>query len=527
MEEKTNQTQKEKNQHKREQIEKQKQELLARIESGIKDVVSSDAFRDYLKFVSKFHHYSLNNSLLIFLQNPDATLVAGYSAWQKNFKRQVKRGEKGISILRPQKVQRDVLDENGAPVLDDDGNPMKKEYLRFYPAKVFDVGQTFGEPLPEFPIATLTDDVKGYNDFMKALTAISKYPIAFEDISGKGNGYFSRSEQRIVVRKDLPPLQTVKTTIHELAHSFLHDGDVEKLPSKECREIEAETTAFIVTDHFGMDCSQYTFPYLASWSTMDFKDLHASFQKCIKQADKLINGIEKELRELQKEKTQDKVADKTVESTSKEAADTPAQPTPSESQPAQRDTVYLQSRVYAAEHGEEAEYRASMDRNVACAKAIEAAVEDHYSNYSLDSKAAVKEVVAEFGEDRVCFVLANTVRQKSWDGRIDQANKDWAATMPACPADDAPSIVVDRCNPGLVNLFLNEVRQNLPVPSQQQTMPEKQAEPEQQAVAAQEKKAKLATLDELAASATKRSAERNQQSAPEAEHTAGRSHDAP
>ena len=299
--------------------EKQKvKEITDKLEEGLKELFESEKYKNYLSTMSKFHNYSFNNTLLIALQRPDASLVAGYQAWQKNFNRHVKRGEKGIRILAPApykiKEERDKLDPvTGEVMLDKDGMPQAEEVEIKIPAfravSVFDVSQTDGEPLPELEAKELLSTVEGYEDFIKAVTNVAPAPIGFEDIPGDSKGYFNIEENRIAVQEGMSESQTLKTMVHETAHSMLHNKEVNKedilAPAKDrnTKEIEAESIAFTVCRHFGIDTSEYSFSYIAGWSSgRDMKELKSSLDTIRRTASELITGIEEQLKELQRDR---------------------------------------------------------------------------------------------------------------------------------------------------------------------------------------------------------------------------------
>lgn len=299
--------------------EKQKvKEITDKLEEGLKELFESEKYKNYLSTMSKFHNYSFNNTLLIALQRPDASLVAGYQAWQKNFNRHVKRGEKGIRILAPApykiKEERDKLDPvTGEIMLDKDGMPQTEEVEVKIPAfravSVFDVAQTEGEPLPELEAKELLSTVEGYEDFIKAVTYVAPVPIGFEDIPGASKGYFNIGENRIAVQEGMSESQTLKTMVHETAHSMLHNKEVNKedilAPAKDrnTKEIEAESIAFTVCRHFGIDTSEYSFSYIAGWSSgRDMKELKSSLDTIRRTASELITGIEEQLKELQRDR---------------------------------------------------------------------------------------------------------------------------------------------------------------------------------------------------------------------------------
>ena len=295
--------------------EKQRvQELTDKLEQGLQDLFNSDSYRNYLSTMSKFHNYSFNNTLLIAMQKPDATLVAGFKAWQKNFDRHVKKGEKGIRILAPApykiKEERDKIDPvTQELLLDKDGNPQKEEVEITIPAfravSVFDVAQTDGKPIPELAAKELLSDVEGYQDMIRAVEAISPVPIELEEIAGDSKGYYDREAKRIAVQENMSESQTLKTMIHEVAHSKLHSKEVEQdeqmKKDRNTKEVEAESIAYTVCQHFGIDTSDYSFGYIAGWSSgRDTKELRSSMDTIRRTASELITGIEEQLQELQR-----------------------------------------------------------------------------------------------------------------------------------------------------------------------------------------------------------------------------------
>ena len=299
--------------------EKQKvKEITDKLEEGLKELFESEKYKSYLSTMSKFHNYSFNNTLLIAMQKPEATLVAGYQAWQKNFNHHVNKGEKGIRILAPApykiKEERDKLDPvTGEVMIDKDGMPQTEEVEIKIPAfravSVFDVSQTSGEPLPELEAKELLSTVEGYEDFIKAVTFVAPAPIGFEDIPGDSKGYFSTEENRIAVQEGMSESQTLKTMVHETAHSMLHNKEVNKedilAPAKDrnTKEVEAESIAFTVCNHFGIDTSEYSFGYIAGWSSgRDMKELKSSLDIIRRTASELITGIEEQLREIQRDR---------------------------------------------------------------------------------------------------------------------------------------------------------------------------------------------------------------------------------
>ena len=282
--------------------EEKTKQAFEMIEQGVKDVYSSDNFRKYLSCCSKFHSYSLNNTLLILAQKPDATLVAGYNAWQRNFNRHVDKGERGLIILAPvtSKITQlmDKADEDGNPILDENGDPIKEErvinQLRFTTTTVFDISQTSGEPLPSL-IHNLTgssDEILAFIDSVKNICTI---PIDYHSpskdavLAGGAKGYYSIAEDRIVLNMELEDMQIAKTLIHEYSHSILHkktDKDSDQ------REIEAESLAFVLCDHFGIDTSDYSFGYIASYAAQDEAKLKTILSNIQSTAHEMIDKLE-------------------------------------------------------------------------------------------------------------------------------------------------------------------------------------------------------------------------------------------
>ena len=291
-------------------------EITDRLETGIQELFESERYKAYLTSMAKFHSYSFNNTLLIAMQG--GQLVAGYNKWRDDFHRNVKRGEKGIKILAPApyKVKKEVpkLDEQGQPVMDKDGNPVteKKEIQvpAFKIVSVFDVSQTEGEPLPSIGVDELAGSVEQYEDFFKALEQTSPVPIGFEDIPGGSHGYYHLTEKRIAIQEGMSELQTLKTAIHEIAHSKLHAIDPEApaieqadRPDSRTREVQAESVAYAVCQHYGLDTSDYSFGYVAGWSSgKDLKELKASLETIRATAHELITTIDGHLAQLQKER---------------------------------------------------------------------------------------------------------------------------------------------------------------------------------------------------------------------------------
>ena len=268
----------------------QLKEITERLEQGVKDIFTSEMYTKYLLTMSKFHNYSFNNTLLIAMQRPDATLVAGYNAWKNKFNRYVKKGEKGIQIIAPAPVkereEREKIDKDtGLTVLNESGEPeievVERVIPRFRVTTVFDYAQTDGEPLPTLEVNELTARVKDYTLLKEAIEQVSPVPIRFEEIEGNAKGYYSHVDKEICVRADMGESQTIKTMIHEVAHAMLHDSDQMKQRGEEkdqlTKETEAESIAFTVCSALGIDTSDYSFPYVASWASgKELKELKDS-----------------------------------------------------------------------------------------------------------------------------------------------------------------------------------------------------------------------------------------------------------
>ena len=302
-------------------IKEQIKKLTDQIEAGIKALFQSgnlEKYQAYLRTMSHFHHYSVNNQMLIFSQCPHATLVAGYQKWQNQFSRHVLRGEKGISILAPTpykiKVEKEKLDpDTKLPLLDADGNTITEEkevqIPMFRPVKVFDVSQTDGKPLPErvqSPVAELTGNVEHYEAFMEALRRVSPVPIEMKPLSNDLDGFFSPSKQSITLRAGMSEVQTVCAAVHEIAHSKLHD--YAKQPNSQPKdsnteEIEAESIAYTVCAYFGIETSANSFGYVATWSKdKDLKAFKDSLDTIRKTSSELISGVEQQFKEICKER---------------------------------------------------------------------------------------------------------------------------------------------------------------------------------------------------------------------------------
>jgi len=484
----------------------QVREITDKLEQGIKELFESEKFKEYLTTMSKFYNYSFNNTLLIAMQKPDATLIAGYTSWQRNFDRHVMKGEKGIKILAPApykaQEEREKIDPaTQKPVLDVDGKPVTEtvEVLRpaFKVVSVFDVSQTDGKELPDIAVDELTGSVENYAAFFEALKQESPVPISFEDIPGGAKGYFSHVENRIAIQEGMSEIQTVKTAIHEIAHAKLHaikpDEKVapEERKDRHTKEVEAESVAYTVCQRYGIETSDYSFGYIAGWSSdKDTKELKGSLETIRSTAAEMIESIDAKIKVLLAEKSQEQTQE-TPEAVKEE-------------KPSYHDVpVYREMANYAYEAGELDMYRASRDANMACKEAIEAAISENYVDYRLSTRVAVETVLEQFSEERVQYVLANTVQHNLHDGRYHAENKDWAGKISVCE-ENSESFIVSQVHPGLVNLFINQFKDLLPEKTQEQTEtvsipePEKAAAPKHR-LTPEEKKIKDAVMDTLKA----------------------------
>ena len=324
-------------------------EITDRLEQGIAELFDSERYREYLKVMSKFHNYSFRNTVLIAMQKPDASLVAGFSAWKNNFGRNVMKGQKGIKIIAPSpfKIRQEVekIDPHTQkPIIGKDGKPVTEEKEVKIPAykvvSVFDVSQTEGKELPDIAVDELTGDVDRYKDFFAALEKTSPVPIAFENIGGGSHGYYHLEDKRIAINEGMSELQTLKTAIHEIAHAKLHDIDLnapkDEQPrvDRRTREVEAESVAYTVCQHYGLDTSDYSFGYVAGWSSgRELSELKSSLETIRSAAAEIINSIDENLAELQK--AQDKEQTAGQEQTTREGQEAAPQP----EAPAKADTA--------------------------------------------------------------------------------------------------------------------------------------------------------------------------------------------
>lgn len=298
-----------------EKREDQMKEITEKLEQGVKELFTSDMYTEYLNTMSKFHNYSFNNTVLIAMQKPEATLVAGYQAWQKRFGRHVKKGQRGIKIIAPTPIKLWEEVEKYDPdthelLLRPDGQPETEEVVsvipRFRVTTVFDVSQTDGKPLPEIEAKELLGSVENFEIFMKALEMVSPVPSRFDQIAGEAKGYYDNERKEIVIRESMSESQTMKTAVHEVTHAMLHDRDVmeEQGEKKDrlTREVEAESVAYTVCQYFGLDTSDYSFPYIASWSSgRDMKELRSSMDLIRRTAGSFIDRMMENIQSLQRE----------------------------------------------------------------------------------------------------------------------------------------------------------------------------------------------------------------------------------
>jgi Zn-dependent peptidase ImmA (M78 family) len=284
-------------------------ELTEKLHEGIKNLFESDRYRDYLKTMAKFHNYSFNNSLLIWAQRPDATAVAGYKAWQTKFGRTVNPGSKGIMIYEPASYKRTlrekVLDQDGNPIKDKEGNDVTREVERTFPTfkvgYVFAYEDTSGKPLPSI-VSILDRDVDNFDAVMDALRKISPAPIRFDNVDGGANGYYDLVTREIVVKASLPQAQKIKTAVHEISHSILHDkiDGLDQEADKRSMEVSAESVAFVVCSWLGMDTSEYSFGYVGGWSAgKELKELQQKMEVIRSTASMIISGLDGELMQQQ------------------------------------------------------------------------------------------------------------------------------------------------------------------------------------------------------------------------------------
>ena len=296
--------------------------IMQSLESGVEELFTSNRYQEFLKTMAKFHNYSFNNTMLIAMQRPDATLVTSYKNWQ-SMGRQVMKGEKGITIIAPtpykKMKEKEVLDENQRPIMGTDGKPKTEQVEvtvpHFKAVTVFDIAQTSGEPIQTLAPELLTAAVQDFDSFMQAIQKISPVPIRFDEIDGNANGYYHNVDKEIVIKKGLSESQTLKTAIHETAHAKLHDREImESLGVEKDRltkEVEAESVAYCVCSSFGLDTSDYSFPYIAGWSSSrEMKEMKASMDVIRKTAGEMIDQLTEELEIILEEKQKTELHEK-------------------------------------------------------------------------------------------------------------------------------------------------------------------------------------------------------------------------
>ncbi|MBQ6088744.1 MAG: hypothetical protein IJK95_04215 [Firmicutes bacterium] len=271
----------------------QVKEILEKLEQGVTELFESERYKEYLNCMSKFYNYSLNNTLLIAMQKPDATFVTGFHAWHDKHGRNVKKGEKGIKIFAPVKYKVTVDPE--AP----GEEPKEIEKTGFKVTYVWDISQTEGKELPTIGVNELSGDVKDYDKLYRALRLICPVPVEFGDIGGGSKGYYNDSEKLVMIKSGMSQVQTIKTLLHESAHAMLHSKaamDPDHPVDRRTMEVEAESIAFTVCKKYGMDTDDYSFGYIAGWSSdKDAKELKNSLERIKDTADKMITGIDKSI----------------------------------------------------------------------------------------------------------------------------------------------------------------------------------------------------------------------------------------
>lgn len=286
------------------------EEITTKLEKGVKDIFTTDGYKDYLNFCAKLPRYSVNNQILIMLQKPDATMCQSFTNW-KEMNRFVRKGEKGIRILAPapykMQKEQDKTDASGKPVLDKDGEPVKETVEvtinAFKPVSTFDISQTEGDPVPTVGVAELTGSVEGYETLVEAIKEVVPVPISFEQIDSGAKGFYHLEENRIVIQEGMSEAQTVKTLLHEASHQALHSREAMQASgeqkSKNQKETEAESVAYVVCQHYGIDTSDYSFAYVATWSAdKEVPELKASLDTIRRTASELIGKIDEKVQAI-------------------------------------------------------------------------------------------------------------------------------------------------------------------------------------------------------------------------------------
>ncbi|MBP0962218.1 MAG: DUF3849 domain-containing protein, partial [Oscillospiraceae bacterium] len=446
-------------------------EITDKLEKGIKELFEGDKFRNYLNTMSKFHDYSFNNTLLIAMQKPEATLVAGFNAWKNKFSRNVNRGEKGIQIFAPapykiRKEQTKIDKDTGLPVLDKNGKPVTEEVEVKIPAfkvvSVFDVSQTSGKELPTLGVDELKGNVQNYEKFFEALKSAAPVPISFEDIKGGAKGYFDKERNTIAINEGMSETQTVKTAIHEIAHSILHNrslmvSDLDKPKDRNTEEVEAESIAYTVCQHFGIDTSDYSFAYVASWgSGKDVPELKASLETIRATANDIIKKLEDILLGRQKEQVQDKTPnqEKSDAVSLPETTDHSAIP------------VYLKTIKEARELGELDLFKENESENRYCNTVLSFAVMENYhmseNGYGgiFDADTALKQALEKCPLDRITYLVASRVSANEWDKRFTDNVHKWADNiilpLPESVKEDLRYVQIND-HSGLVNMLAEKI----------------------------------------------------------------------
>lgn len=421
-------------------------EITKKLEEGVKSVFSSEDYTEYLRIMSTFYHYSASNSLLIYLQRPDATAVGSYTHW-RSLDRQVNKGEHGILIICPvsyRKEKEKIDPVTKQPVLDKNGNAVKEVAIvtRYKVGYTYDVSQTSGKPLPEI-VHDLQGTVSEYDRLLEAIQDVSPVPISFEAVPGNAKGFYNFEENRIAIKAGMPQEQTIKTAIHEVAHSILDNKEAqaaqEQPVSRSEREIRAESVAYCVCCHLGIDTSDYSFGYVASWSRdKTAKDLLSCMDSIRTTAAEIIGKIDSRMQEQEQQRE--------------------------EVQPVE---VYKETCQYAKEHGQTEQFKESLQLNVDCKKAIEEAIKSSYDGMHL-SPECVQPVLEQYGADRVSYVLATTVQSKDWDSRFSPDNRKWAQGIRSVP--DVDYFGSDRrweycvnTHSAVLDAFVSQVRQEIQV----------------------------------------------------------------
>ena len=301
------------------------EQMTSKLEKGVKDIFASGNFKKYLDFCAKLPRYSINNQILIMLQKPEATMCQSYTGW-KDMNRFVRKGEKGIRIFAPapykMQKEQEKTDVSGKVVVDKDGEPVKEKVEitvnAFKPVSTFDVSQTEGDPVPTVGVNELTAAVEGYESLLNALKEVIPVPVSFEQIDSGAKGFYHLEENRIVVQEGMSEAQTVKTLVHEASHQALHSKEAREASgetkSKNQQETEAESIAYVVCQHYGIDTSEYSFPYVATWSAdKEVPELKASLETIRSTASWMITKIDEKMQEMNKENELDDIIGQIME----------------------------------------------------------------------------------------------------------------------------------------------------------------------------------------------------------------------